>query len=734
MGRKETTGKHVSEEKGKVRVSRRTFLKIGALGAGAAALPALEKGPARAAGSDTVQRIDREVPSACEFCQVRCTTFVQVRDDRVVNVYGNPGNFWTEGGMCPKGQSMVELTYSPHRLLHPLKKVKSGWKKITYKEALDLTAEKILNVKKEFPDDYAHRVVLFASLWNSREAEVAAEQAMNLAGFPDICGTGETCIGSSSTALRLCLGSPNSTTTVDEMLNAELVLLFGANIAETYPLYIRWIDRAREKGTKVLYVDPRRTPTSNHCDEQIMGRPGTDGALALGLIRFLAKENLYDKAFVKAHVNGMDEVIAAAEAYTPEEVARITWIPAAKVEELARRLGTSKRTIFYLGGSISRYANGIQTIRALIALQAMTNNLGGPGKGIMNSQGGGKAGGRETFSGVKERDDLPPAFNFRKVITAMNRKQVKVLLLSSSYRRYPDLKRVRKAVSNVDFVVYRGFFMDEEASLSHLIIPPTTTYESAGSQWGGQRQVTWRDRIIPPAGETVADWRFYSDLGKKINGDAYPTVETAEEIYNLVRRDSDDWKGLTIERLRKDPTGIGWPCPSEEHPGTRGSMFPDNKFRNPDGKVEFRTPALGPVEWTEPEGSPYGEWEGKKKFPLVLIHGKVVQHWQQTFTAWSAYMAQFSDGNAVQIHTKTAKSIGLKDGDSAYLETEVGKIRVKVRVSELILPGIVCTSGYPTKESPYAGNKGEPINLVIPFYWDKVTAQYNGCGCRLAKE
>jgi formate dehydrogenase major subunit len=162
-------------------------------------------------------------------------------------------------------------------------------------------------------------------------------------------------------------------------------------------------------------------------------------------------------------------------------------------------------------------------------------------------------------------------------------------------------------------------------------------------------------------------------------------------------------------------------------------MYPNSKFRTSDGKVELRTPALGPIEWTEPEGSPYGEWEGKNKFPLVLIQGKVVQHWQQTFTSWSGYMAQFSNGNTVQVNSKTAKNADLKEGDSAYLETEIGRIKVKVHVSELILPGLVWTSGYPTKDSPHMGNRGEPINLIIPYYWDKVTAQFNGCGCRLAK-
>ena len=127
------------------------------------------------------------------------------------------------------------------------------------------------------------------------------------------------------------------------MLNAQTLVLWGANIAETYPPYIRWIDLAREKGVKVIYVDPRRTPTSNHSDTQIMARPGTDGALILGLIRFLIHENLYDRDYVARYVNGFKELVASAEPYTPEAVSKITWLPPEKLIDLAKTLAQSKR-------------------------------------------------------------------------------------------------------------------------------------------------------------------------------------------------------------------------------------------------------------------------------------------------------------------------------------------------------------------------------------------------------
>jgi anaerobic selenocysteine-containing dehydrogenase len=711
--------------------SRRTLLKIGALTTASLGAPATGA-PATAITADPESRFDSEVKSCCQFCQVRCTTLVQVKDGRVINVYGNPDNYWTEGGLCPKGQAAVELTYSPHRLLHPLKREGNGWKQISYLEAVDLVAEKILKVKMAPPEDYVHQVALFAPLWESRESELVATMAMKLSGFPDIYHPGDTCIGNSGTALQLCLGSGISPTTLDEILNSQLLVLWGINVAETYPLYIRWIDKARARGVKVLYIDPRRTPTSNHCDWQLLPRPGTDGALALGVIHLILQEKRYDSKYVEKHVNGFKELAEACESFTPDKVAKICWLSEAQVRDLALRCGSSPATIVWLGASLSRYTNAIQSVRAIIALQAITGNLSGPGKGMMNVQGG-KPGGGEAFDERFSAPDLPPALGFRKTVTNMERQRVKVLFLNSSYRRYSDAGRVEKAIRKVDFVVYRGFFMDEEAKLAHLIIPATMVFESTGAQYGNQRQVVWREKAVSRPGETVEDWRFYYDLGKRILKDGFPTFEKEEDIYELFRTHAPSWAGLTLERLKKDPTGISWPCPDEDHPGTKGTLYPDNKFLTTSQKIELSSRALDPIQWTEPEGSPVGNAKKAQDFPLILIQGKVVHHWQQTLTNWSAYMAQFSEGSYVQVHPLSAEPLGIKDRDVVYLETANGRMKTKAIVSELILPGVVWTPSHPLPSAPFKNNAGQAINTIIPSAWDKGGAQYNGFACRLKK-
>jgi anaerobic selenocysteine-containing dehydrogenase len=329
--------------------------------------------------------------------------------------------------------------------------------------------------------------------------------------------------------------------------------------------------------------------------------------------------------------------------------------------------------------------------------------------------------------------DLEAGLGFRKVLYRMLNNNVDVLLLNSSFRRYPDANRVKKGIENVGFIVYRGFFMNEEAKLAHLIIPGTMPFESSGSQYGAQRQMVWRNQAVPAPGETVGDWKFYADLGKRINKGSFPDVNSPEDIYELVRRNSPTWTGLTLERLKKDPTGISWPCPSEGHPGTLGTFYPDNRFLTPHQKVELLTPALGPIGWSEPEGSPYGDSEEAKAFPLIFTQGKVVQHWQHSFTPWSRYMAQFSEGNYVQVHARTVEKLGVKENDWVYLETELGKIKARLHLSEMILPGVVWTPSYPGGGTPEKKNGGVSINTIIPGRWDKVSAQFNGFGCRLTK-
>jgi formate dehydrogenase major subunit len=509
--------------------------------------------------------------------------------------------------------------------------------------------------------------------------------------------------------------------------------LFGANITECYPPVARWIKIAKDKGVQIVYLDPRCTNTCVFSNIFLRPRPGSDGALILGLLNYLISNNLYNKDFVASSVKDFDMVVESVQDYTLDRVSEITWMQKDDIRKLAEMLGRSRKTIFWMGGALSRYTNGIQTARALVALQAVTGNLAGKGKGILAVQAG-KPGGDEHFSKTYSNHDMIYKLGFRKMLYAMKRDKISVLLLTSSFRRYPDSDDLREAIKKVDFIIHRGFFMNEEAKLSHLFIPGVMNYESEGSMYGLQRQVVWRNKVIEPLGETVSEFDFYRDLGQLLCGDAFPPAKTPEDMYTLMQKTDPSWAGLALERVKNNPSGIVWPCYSTDGTDGRGTLFKDGRFWTKSGKVEFKIPGLGNLQWKEPKGSPGDKKKGNpEKFPLIFTQGKVVQHWQHSITSWSRYMAQFSNGNVTKINPVTAHELDLAEGDRAWLETEVGRIRVRINVTDDVMPGVVWTPSYPDPASTVAGNAGQTINSIVPGYWDKQAAQFNGFGCCLTK-
>lgn len=713
------------------KLTRRTFIKLGAASLAGACLAGPDA-PARAMGDivpDSGQL--RSVKSYCPFCQTRCTYQAQMRGQTIVSLNGETGNRWTGGGMCPKGMSIVELIASPHRVLEPKLRTPTGWKTIPYAEAVDLVAEKLKAAKAAHGPAVSGRLALTAPLWDCRESEIAALMTMRLAGGVNVMPPGEVCISSASSVLGQLLGNNTSTTTVNEIVETETLILWGANISETYPPYTRWLDMARDKGVRIFYVDCRKTATSNWSSMQLAPIPGSDGALVLGAIRYILETGACDPEYVERATVGLESLKADVAGYDPDKVAGYTGLPREQVLALYKALAESRRTIIWMGGSLSRYSNGVQTIRSIIALQGLRDNLIGPGKGILTMEGGKPEGEKEfvdTICGPAKADGV----NFRRLRAAMKKGDIDVLFLNSSYRRYPDSIGVRDDMKKVGFVVHRGFFMTEETEVAHLFVPATFSPESQGSHYGAEKQVVWRDKCVDAPGACVPDWQFYRDVGRKIAPDRYPAFENPAELFELFRNTIPSWRGITLDRLRASPDGVVWPAEAPDSPERMGTVFTSGKLSTADGKLDLSLRALGKTTWTYPKGSPKGS-ERDDKFPLVLIQGKVVTQWQQTLTNYAKSLAQFSSGRYVQVHPDTAKQLGIAQGERVLLETSMGSVEARAELTDIILPGVVFTPSHFTGSSPFPQTRGTPINNILPNYWDRISAQFNGLGCALKK-
>ena len=715
-------------------LSRRTFIKLGAAAAAGGLAGGLTPQQSQGMGtppSSVPTGPITEVKGFCPFCQVRCTYHAQVQGGKVVSLVGDPGNRWTAGAMCPKGMSIVELINSPSRLTEPMLKVNGEWKQISYDEAVNLVAEKVQAAIDQYGAKINEHLALTMPLWDCRENELAALLTMRLAGCVNNMPAGEVCISSASNTLSWFLGANTSTTTVNEVLNAHTLILWGANINELYPVYTRWLEMARDKGVKIIYIDCRKTRSSIWCTTQYMPRPGTDGALALGLIRHIIEKGAYDPVLVERTTNDFAELRDDCKDYTLDRVSEITGLPMAQIDELARALEESTSTIMWLGGSMSRYTNGIQTIRAMISLQALTGNMIGPGKGILTMEGG-KPEGEKEFVDAMCGEAKAQGVNFRRLLALMKKGSIDVLFLNSSYRRYPDAKGVREALKKVKFIVHRGLFMTPETEACDLFIPATFSPESSGSHYGAEKHVVWRNKCVDAPGSCVPDWQFYRDLGRKLFPDTYPKWEDPAELYELFRKTIPSWTGMTLERLEKSPDGIVWPVYELDGPERLGTIFDKGVYLTEDGKLSFSSNLLGPIRWDFPKGSPYGK-DKNPEYPLVLTQGKILTQWQQTLTNYAGALAVFANGRSVSVHPDTAKQYGISQGDKVILETPTGSLEGWADVTDTVLPGIVFTPSHFIPNSPFEQTRGEPINAIIPNVWDRISAQFNGGSCRLRK-
>lgn len=436
--------------------SRRNFLKLSAAllaGGAAAAQPATT----RAIGyvprkGGTV----RQVKGYCPFCQVRCTYIARLQDGKILSVTGDKNNYWTGGAMCPKSMSMLELLDSPYRITEPMLHNPDGsWKRITYDEAITMCVEKMKAVRDKYGAKAGSRVALTNPLWDCFESEVAALMTLRTVGSVHAMPPGETCVSTASNMLGLMIGVNSGSTQVDELLKTNLIVLWGANVNDLYPPYSRWLKMARDKGVRIIYIDPRRTRTSIWSTRQLRPEPGTDGVLALGAIHYILEKGTYDEERARFQIDDFENLAPETQKYTVDYVSSLTGLSAQDILYLYDALCCNQKIITWLGGSLSRQTNGVVTDRAIILMQALRDSLIGEGKGILTFQSGKPGGGEELVDHFFGANNAPK-MNFRRLRRAMEKKELDILFLNSSYRRYPDSKGVRKAIQNVPFVVCKA--------------------------------------------------------------------------------------------------------------------------------------------------------------------------------------------------------------------------------------------------------------------------------------
>ncbi|GAA1953522.1 molybdopterin oxidoreductase family protein [Nocardioides panacihumi] len=644
------------------------------------------------------------VDTHCPYCSLQCgmtlarkgpALEVQPRPQRNAH---SPDD---EGALCRKGWTAGGLRGSRERLTTPLVRDRASgeWSAVDWDEALDLVASRLAAIRVAHGAD-ANAVFGGGGLTNEK-AYLLGKLARVALGTAMIDYNGRWCMSSAASAGNQAFGIDRGLPfPLADVEQADVVVLVGSNLAETMPPAARHLDRLRSRGGRVVVVDPRRTPTAERADVFVQPVPGTDLALALGLLHLVDAAGAVDEEYVASRTSGFETVRSTAAAWWPERVERVTGVGAGELRSLATLLTSSRRVVVLTARGAEQHADGTATVLAWINLALALGLPGRPyaGYGCLTGQGNGQ-GGREhgqkadQLPGYRMIDDpvarehvaavwgVPPAslpgkgVSAYELLSALGTPDGPRSLLvfgSNPVVSAPRATAVTERLEALDLLVVCDLVMSETAALADVVLPVTQWAEETGTMTNLEGRVILRQQAVTPPAGVRSDLEVIAGLANRLGApSAWPT--DPEEVFTELRAASAggraDYSGISYDRIR-DEGGLFWPCPTTadgvEHPGTP-RMFADS-FAATDGRARFV-----PVSYDGP-AEPLDD-----AFDVHLTTGRVLAQYQSG--AQTRRIRELPDtGPFVELHPLLAARIGVEDGRPVTVTTRRGALTAPARV------------------------------------------------------
>jgi len=612
-----------------------------------------------------------------------CGMLVEVEDGRALKISGDEENPDSRGFLCIRGQASREIIGNPSRVLYPLIRARRGdgdWRRASWDEALDLIADRMRVAGREAVGTWSGHG-LFANNYGTRIHSQLLRRFSNLYGCqwwsPAII-----CWGLGAFGLGLT-GVLETSTKEDMGEHAALIVLWGANLA-SQPNTARHLAAARRRGAFVVAIDVRETEAAAHSDEVFLLRPGTDAALALGMMHVIVAEHLYDRDFVARHTVGFDELAGHLARHPPDWAAGVTGIPAERIAALARRYATTRPAMILLGGSsMHKSANGWQAGRAVGCLPALTGNLGVPGGGLGPRHGSSAHGQELTTIAASER--RPPGRyvpnQMSRITEALLDRQVRVLLLfgTDMLSSFADAERVAEGLARTDLCVSYDLFMNDTARrFADVFLPGTSWLEEIGCK-STNTHLYLMPEILEPQGEAHSAIWILKQLALRLGvGDFFPWENDEGPIDAIL--DHPSTGHATVAALRLEG---GMRALRISH-----VAYPDRAFHTPSGKVELyseRARALG-----LPPLPVYDELP-PSRYPLAFRQGRTLTQFHGFYDHGRALptLARADPEPFLWISPADAGARGIEDGAAIRLYNERGELRARAHVTAKIPPGTV---------------------------------------------
>ncbi|MBT8460700.1 MAG: molybdopterin-dependent oxidoreductase, partial [Boseongicola sp.] len=599
---------------------------------------------AEGAGVGDSKDYDSEVDSICPFCGVGCQVSLKVKDGKVKYVEGinGPAN---KGRLCVKGRFGFDYIHHPHRLTKPLVRrddaptkglnVDPGnwethFREASWDEALDIAANGLNGRGRE--------VAGFGSAKCTNEEAYLFQKFIRQGfGHNNVDHCTRLCHASSVAALMENVGSGAVTATFNEIENADVAIVIGANPIENHPVAATFFKQFTKRGGKLIVMDPRGVGLRRFATHMLQFRPGADVSMLNAIMHTIVEEELYDQQYIEAYTENWEAEKAHLKDFSPEKMSEICGIDAKTLRTVAREFANANAAMIFWGMGISQHIHGTDNSRCLISLALMTGQVGRPGAGLHplrgqnNVQGASDAGlvpmflpdyqsvtddgVRSAFADVWNSGDLSneKGLTVTEIMDAVHEDQIKAMYIlgENPAMSDPDVDHARDALAKLDHLVVQDIFITETANYADVILPASAFYEKSGTVTNTNRQVQMGRPAVAPPGEAREDWAITVDLAKRcgLNWD----YSSPADVFAEMKLNMNSLNNITWERLSGE-NAVTYPSLSSTDPG-QPIVFGDG-FPRADGRARFT-----PASVIAPDETPDAE------YPMILTTGRQLEHW-----------------------------------------------------------------------------------------------------------
>ncbi len=675
---------------------------------------------------------DKLVKTHCCFCGQQCGIQLKVRDNHVIGFEPWEEFPFNRGKLCPKGIKRYMQDNHPDRLLHPMKRVEGkGFVPISWDEAFETTVSEIRRVQEQYGKD-AVAILSGVSLTNEK-SYLMGKFARVALQTKELDYNGRLCMVSAGAGNKKAFGIDRAANYWDDIVDAEVIICAGTNVAECSPITTDYIWRARDKGAKLIMIDPRVTPLARTCDLHLPVRPGADSALLLGMLRVLIEEDLVDHDFIANHTSGWEDTRTAALALSLEDSSRISGVELDDIVKAARMWGNAKTSFLLHARGIEHHTKGVDNVVSCINLVLATGRIGrkGCGYGTITGQGNGQGGrehghkcdqlpGNRDIENPEHRkyiagvwgiteEELPwkghPA---PEIIEMVHRGEIKALIsiCFNPLVSLTDANFTREALSKLEHFTAIDFFLSETAHHADIVMAGSLHEEEEGTSTSAEARVIRIRQAVTPPGDAKEDTKIILEMARRLGrGKYFDHFTSSEDIFNELRVASKggtaDYFGITYKRI-EDEMGVFWPCPEIGHPGTP-RLFEDLQFYTPDKKAHFN-----PVTYRPSAEEPDAD------YPVILTTGRVVsQYLSGTQTRRIGALVDQCPEPYVEIHPTLADQHGIGDGEWMRVESRRGHVVLHAKVVTTIRPDTIFIPYH------WAGKKS--ANLLTNRAYDPVS-------------